>query len=177
MAYISEKVKNNLYENLLMLVDMHKQRTIIGLDIAKKTAKAKLDIEIKKTEYAYNIASNVNIYNYQSGLDSKEDLFDINLGTKALREKSNYLKLLADDLNILDPEISKMQIVLNGLNSFIINKNQNFVPFSYLDTTETTLDRISPKRALIVILAILRAIIFSTIIALTHNYVKSRNKN
>ncbi|MCK5894698.1 MAG: hypothetical protein KAG53_09925 [Endozoicomonadaceae bacterium] len=120
IAYISQEVKNTLYSELLLSIDIHKNRIVTTIDMAKKIAKDKLAMEIKKAEYAYKIALSANIDNYQTGSNGEEELFHVNLGSKALKETIKSLKLLADDFIILDPEVSKHQIALDQLNHFTI---------------------------------------------------------
>ncbi|WP_022942713.1 Wzz/FepE/Etk N-terminal domain-containing protein [Psychromonas hadalis] len=174
IAFISEEVKDNQFKNFLLFLDSSKQRLIVSIEITKKRVAKKLALLLKKTEYAYQIASQAELVDYQTNLNPNEELFQINLGEKVLKAKVKVLKSITD-LSILDPSISGKQITLDSLNHLEFVDDHSFTPFRYLEIVEPPLARAAPKRALIVILATLLAGMLSIFIALVHYFMTKKD--
>lgn len=173
IVYISKTVKDNQFEKFLMFVESSKQELEISVEMSEVKVQQKLARLLKKTEYAYQIASQSNLVDYQTNVNPNEELFQINLGEKALKAKIKVLKSIKD-LSILDPSISQMQITLDTLNNLKFVDDRSFSPFRYLEIVEPPLARAAPKRALIVILSTLLAGMLSIFIALVHYFMTKK---
>ncbi|GLS92303.1 LPS O-antigen length regulator [Psychromonas marina] len=171
--FVSEKVKLNQSEKFVLFVNSAKQELSVSLEITKKRVEQELAVMLKKTEYAYQIASQADLSEYQTSRNPDAELFEINLGEKALKAKVTVLKSLTD-FSILDPSILQKQITLDALNNLKLIDNQSFVPFRYLEVVEPPFSRAEPKRALIVILATLLAGMLSIFIALVHYFLTKK---
>jgi chain length determinant protein (polysaccharide antigen chain regulator) len=174
ISFISKEVKDNQLEKFMLFVDSSKQELSISIDITKKRVKQQLAGMLKKTEYAYQIASQAELVNYKASLNIEEELFQINLGEKALKAKVAVLKSMTD-LSLLDPTISEKQITLDALNQFEFVDDRAFTPFRYLEVVEPPLTRAAPKRALIVVLATLLAGMLSIFFALVHHFMTKKD--
>ncbi|TEW56486.1 chain length determinant-like protein [Psychromonas sp. RZ22] len=168
--FIANKVKENQLEKFSLFVDSSQNELEVAIAMSEARVKLELQVLLKKTELAYKIASQSGMNDYKPNLNVEEDLFQINLGAKALKSKVEVLKSIKD-LSILDPNIAKMKITLNTLKDLHNVNNQSFTPYRYLENVEPPLNRAAPKRALIVVLATLLAGMVSIFIALVHFYM------
>lgn len=144
IAFISNEVKNNQFEKFLLFVESSKQELSVSIDITKKQVTQELAILVKKTEYAYQIASQAGLVDYKTSLNPEEELFQINLGEKALKAKVEILKSITD-LSLLDPSISEKNITLDSLNQLRFVDDRSFTPFRYLEVVEPPLARAAPS--------------------------------
>jgi len=174
ITFISNKVKDSQLEKFNLFVEMSKNELVIEISMLEAKAKQTLASLILKTKLSYQIASAAGLEDFQSSYNLEEDLFQINLGTKALESKIDVLKSITD-LGLLDPNISNMKFTLSSLEKLKSITDSSFVPFQYLDKVEPPLDRAKPKRALIIILATLLAAMLSIIIALIYHFFAKTN--
>jgi len=169
IVFISNEVKDNQFEKFIMFVDSSKQELAVSIELTKKRVEQELAIMLKKTEYAYLIASQAELVSYQTNINPEAELFEINLGKKALKAKVAVLKSITD-FSILEPSIAEKQITLDSLNKMKFIDDRSFTPFRYLEIVEPPFARAQPKRALIVILSTLLAGMLSIFIALVHYF-------
>jgi chain length determinant protein (polysaccharide antigen chain regulator) len=92
ISYISKEVKNNQFEKFFLFVESSKQELSVSIDINTKRVTQQLALLLKKTEYAYQIASQAGLVDYKTSLNPDEELFQINLGEKALKAKVEIKK-------------------------------------------------------------------------------------
>jgi LPS O-antigen subunit length determinant protein (WzzB/FepE family) len=173
ILFVSNQVRDNQLEQFKMFIDSSVQQLEVSIDINKKRVQQQLSVLLKKTQYAYKIASVAELVDYQTNLNPEEELFQLNLGQKALKAKIDVLKSITD-LSLLDPSISQKQIILDSLRNLTLTDEHSFAPFRYLQVVEPPLGRAAPKRALIVILATLLAGMLSIFIALVHYFMTKK---
>ncbi|MFT6985139.1 MAG: chain length determinant protein (polysaccharide antigen chain regulator) [Psychromonas sp.] len=176
ILFIGENVKQNQVEKFLLFVDSAKNELQVSLSMTEQRAARELAILLQKTEYAYQIASHSGLVEYKTNLNKEDELFQINLGEKALKAKINVLKSI-QDLSVLAPSLATMAITLDALNKLEFADDRSFIPYRYLEVVEEPLNRAAPKRALIVILATLLAGMLSIFIALVHYFMTKKQEN
>ncbi|HEY5714774.1 MAG TPA: chain length determinant-like protein, partial [Psychromonas sp.] len=176
ILFIGENVKQNQVEKFLLFVDSAKNELQVSLAMSEERAARELATLLQKTEYAYQIASHSGLVDYKANLNKEGELFQINLGEKALKAKIDVLKSIKD-LSVLEPSLATMSITLNALNKIEFADDRSFTPYRYLEVVEPPLNRAAPKRALIVILATLLAGMLSIFIALVHYFMTKKEQS
>jgi len=172
--FISNKVKDSQLGKFNLFIETSKNELNIKISMSEERAKQNLNLLLHKTKLSYQIASTSGLEGYQPNFNVEEDLFQINLGAKALKSKINVLKSITD-LGLLDPNIAELKFTLSALNNLKSITDSSFVPFQYLENVEPPLNRSKPKRALIVVLATLLAGMLSIFIALTHHFLTKKD--
>lgn len=169
IKFVSEQVKTTQVNKFSLFIKAAKQALLTSQRIVEEKAKNELASLLKKAEYAYQIATEANIVNYQSDFGQSDLLFPINLGTKALKAKIVVLKSITD-VGFFKPLLVEKQITLNALNTLTLTDDASFVPFRYLNRVEPPLNRAAPKRARIVVLSTLLAGLLSISILLVRHF-------
>lgn len=115
-------------------------------------AQLRLHVELERTQYALNIADAADIKQPVQNLGEQE-LFAINIGSRALKAKVDALKSIKD-LSVFEPRLAILQSKLSQLDleTFSSEAKWSVSGFYYLDQPEQPLTRDKPKRALIVVL-------------------------
>ncbi|MEG7566465.1 LPS O-antigen chain length determinant protein WzzB [Vibrio cholerae] len=129
-------------------------------------AQLRLQVELERTQYALSIAEEADIKQPVQNLGEQE-LFAINIGSRALKAKVDALKSIKD-LSVFE---SRLAILQSKLSQFDL-ETLSAVPkwsvngFYYLDQPEQPLTRDKPKRALIVVFGCLFGAILGVVIVL-----------
>ncbi|EJL8259159.1 LPS O-antigen chain length determinant protein WzzB [Vibrio cholerae] len=115
-------------------------------------AQLRLHVELERTQYALNIAEAADIKQPVQNLGEQE-LFAINIGSRALKAKVDALKSIKD-LSVFEPRLAILQSKLSqfDLETLSAETKWSVNGFYYLDQPEQPLTRDKPKRALIVVL-------------------------
>ncbi|ENM3932704.1 LPS O-antigen chain length determinant protein WzzB [Vibrio cholerae] len=115
-------------------------------------AKLRLQVELERTQYALNITEAADIKQPVQNLGEQE-LFSINIGSRALKAKVDALKSIKD-LSVFEPRLAILQSKLSqfDLETLSAEAKWSVNGFYYLDQPEQPLTRDKPKRALIVVL-------------------------
>ncbi|EEX67091.1 LPS O-antigen chain length determinant protein WzzB [Vibrio metoecus] len=115
-------------------------------------AQFSLQVELERTQYALNIAEAADIKQPVQNLGEQE-LFAINIGSRALKAKVDALKSIKD-LSVFEPRLAILQSKLSQLNVDVLSAEAQWSVngFYYLDQPEQPLTRDKPKRSLIVVL-------------------------
>ncbi|ATD28525.1 chain-length determining protein [Vibrio cholerae] len=115
-------------------------------------AQLRLHVELERTQYALNIADAADIKQPVQNLGEQE-LFAINIGSRALKAKVDALKSIKD-LSVFEPRLAILQSKLSqfDLETLSAEAKWSVNGFYYLDQPEQPLTRDKPKRALIVVL-------------------------
>ncbi|MBY7796436.1 LPS chain length-determining protein [Vibrio fluvialis] len=115
-------------------------------------AQLRLKVELQRTMYALNIAKKAGVDLPVQNLGEQE-LFAINIGSKALKAKVDALKSI-DDMSVFEPRLSilKSQLSQFDLNLNKNNRSWNVNSFYYLEEPEKPLSRDQPRRLLIIAL-------------------------
>ncbi|GHY15051.1 LPS O-antigen chain length determinant protein WzzB [Vibrio cholerae] len=118
-------------------------------------AQLRLHVELERTQYALNIAEAADIKQPVQNLGEQE-LFSINIGSRALKAKVDALKSIKD-LSVFEPRLAILQSKLSqfDLETLNVEAKWSVNGFYYLDQPEQPLTRDKPKRALIVVLGAL----------------------
>ncbi|ENM5743707.1 LPS chain length-determining protein [Vibrio metoecus] len=118
-------------------------------------AQLRLHVELERTQYALNIAEAADIKQPVQNLGEQE-LFAINIGSRALKAKIDALKSIKD-LSVFEPKLAILQSKLSefDLETLSAEAKWSVNGFYYLDQPEQPLTRDKPKRALIVVLGCL----------------------
>ncbi|WP_029628152.1 LPS O-antigen chain length determinant protein WzzB [Vibrio paracholerae] len=114
-------------------------------------AQLRLHVELERTQYALNIAEAADIKQPVQNLGEQE-LFAINIGSRALKAKVDALKSIKD-LSVFEPRLAILQSKLSqfDLETLSAETKWSVNGFYYLDQPEQPLTRDKPKRALIVV--------------------------
>ncbi|TQO60638.1 LPS chain length-determining protein [Vibrio cholerae] len=114
-------------------------------------AQLRLHVELERTQYALNIAEAADIKQPVQNLGEQE-LFAINIGSRALKAKVDALKSIKD-LSVFEPRLAILQSKLSqfDLETLSAEAKWSVNGFYYLDQPEQPLTRDKPKRALIVV--------------------------
>ncbi|HCJ6872864.1 TPA: LPS O-antigen chain length determinant protein WzzB [Vibrio cholerae] len=115
-------------------------------------AQLRLHVELERTQYALNIAEAADIKQPVQNLGEQE-LFAINIGSRALKAKVDALKSIKD-LSVFEPRLAILQSKLSQFDLETLSAEAKWLVngFYYLDQPEQPLSRDKPKRALIVVL-------------------------
>ncbi|MBO1401440.1 LPS chain length-determining protein [Vibrio cholerae] len=118
-------------------------------------AQLRLHVELERTQYALNIADAADIKQPVQNLGEQE-LFAINIGSRALKAKVGALKSIKD-LSVFEPRLAILQSKLSqfDLETLSAETKWSVNGFYYLDQPEQPLSRDKPKRTLIVVLGCL----------------------
>ncbi|GHX69619.1 LPS chain length-determining protein [Vibrio cholerae] len=118
-------------------------------------AQLRLHVELERTQYALTIAEAADIKQPVQNLGEQE-LFAINIGSRALKAKVDALKSIKD-LSVFEPRLAILQSKLSqfDLETLSAEAKWSVNGFYYLDQPEQPLTRYKPKRALIVVLGAL----------------------
>ncbi|ELJ8450372.1 LPS O-antigen chain length determinant protein WzzB [Vibrio cholerae] len=114
-------------------------------------AQLRLHVELERTQYALNIAEAADIKQPVQNLGEQE-LFAINIGSRALKAKVDALKSIKD-LSVFEPRLAILKSKLSqfDLETLSAETKWSVNGFYYLDQPEQPLTRDKPKRALIVV--------------------------
>ncbi|WP_154172884.1 LPS O-antigen chain length determinant protein WzzB [Vibrio metoecus] len=115
-------------------------------------AQLRLQVELERTQYALTIAEAADIKQPVQNLGEQE-LFAINIGSRALKAKVDALKSIKD-LSVFEPRLAILQSKLSQFDLEMLSAEPKWSVngFYYLDQPEQPLTRDKPKRALIVVL-------------------------
>ncbi|EJL6361022.1 LPS O-antigen chain length determinant protein WzzB [Vibrio cholerae] len=111
----------------------------------------RLHVELERTQYALTIAEAADIKQPVQNLGEQE-LFAINIGSRALKAKVDALKSIKD-LSVFEPRLAILQSKLSqfDLETLSAEAKWSVNSFYYLDQPDQPLTRDKPKRALIVV--------------------------
>ncbi len=118
-------------------------------------AQLRLHVELERTQYALAIAEAAEFKQPVQNLGEQE-LFAINIGSRALKAKVDALKSIKD-LSVFEPRLAILQSKLSqfDLETLSAEAKWSVNGFYYLDQPQQPLTRDKPKRALIVVLGAL----------------------
>lgn len=170
--FVSHKLKVKQLDKYNLFINAFKKQLLVKINLAESRVRERYKVILTKTEYSYDIALKSGLTDYNPNTLS-EDMFQINLGSKALKSKIDALKSMKD-ISLLDPNIGDMKITLLAIDKLKPISGRTFTPYRYVENVEPPLNRAEPKRALIVILATLLAGMVSIFIALVHYFMTKK---
>ena len=161
---ISNKVRNDLIDELDAKISYHQQILQANKISLEANAKQQLANELIKTNYALDMAKSADVTKPLADMNNGE-LFQIELGTEALAEKSKVLKKIKD-LSVFQPQLGIVQTKLDLLSKVKIDHNLALQSVRYLQNTDYPISRDKPKRPLIAVLGFLLGMMFGVAIVL-----------
>ncbi|ENM3767357.1 LPS O-antigen chain length determinant protein WzzB [Vibrio cholerae] len=132
----------------------------------QQQAQLRLQVELERTQYALNIAEAADIKQPVQNLGEQE-LFAINIGSRALKAKVDALKSIKD-LSVFEPRLAILQSKLSqfDLETLSAEAKWSVNGFYYLDQPEQPLTRDKPKRTLIVVFGVMLGGMLGVVIVL-----------
>ncbi|HHI5411133.1 TPA: LPS O-antigen chain length determinant protein WzzB [Vibrio metoecus] len=152
IQFVNQTLNQQLNDDLLStLATRHGELTQQEKNLLQQ-AQLRLQVELERTQHALTIAEAADIKQPVQNLGEQE-LFAINIGSRALKAKVDALKSIKD-LSVFEPRLAILHSKLNqfDLETLSAEAKWSVNGFYYLDQPEQPLTRDKPKRALIVVL-------------------------
>ncbi|MCD9490736.1 chain-length determining protein [Photobacterium phosphoreum] len=164
VKFINNKVTNDVVSELKSTISHNIQILQAKKISLELTANQKRANELAITNYAILIAKSARISNPLPNMNG-ELLFNIDLGSKALIEKSFILKNMKD-LSMFEPELGLISMKLNLLDKIKLDTKSNFKSIRFIKSVDYPFNRNKPKRLLIIALSIMTGLIIGTAVVL-----------
>ncbi|WP_318498263.1 LPS O-antigen chain length determinant protein WzzB [Photobacterium leiognathi] len=161
---ISDKVRDELIGALDAKISYSQQILQANKLALEASAKQQLANELIKTNYALDMAKSADVTKPLAEMNNNE-LFQIQLGTAALAEKSKVLDKIKD-LSIFVPKLGMIHTKLELLSQIKLDHNITLQSVRYLQNTDYPISRDKPKRPLIAVLGFLLGIMLGVAIVL-----------
>lgn len=149
MQEIKRKVYTDAWNNLQATIDSKRNELIQQRNILENQAKNKISIEVVRAKYALSIAKAAGV-NRPMQISSEDEIFGIDLGSKALEQKIKVLKSV-ESLSIFEPRLQQIDAKLQILKDLKINNDVEFQSFHFIENIEKPTSRDKPKRAFMVL--------------------------
>ncbi|PSV42865.1 LPS O-antigen chain length determinant protein WzzB [Photobacterium sp. GB-36] len=162
---ISNKVRNDLIDELDAKISYHQQILQANKISLEANAKQQLANELIKTNYALDMAKSADVTKPLADMNNNGELFQIDLGTEALTEKSKVLKKITD-LSVFQPQLGIIQTKLELLSKIKMDHNLALKSVRYLQNIDYPISRDKPKRPLIAVLGFLLGMMLGVAIVL-----------
>ncbi|MCX9455268.1 LPS chain length-determining protein [Vibrio sp. R-1] len=155
IQFVNQTLNQQLNANLISILTVKYGELAQQEKNLLQQAQLRLYVELERTQYALNIAEAADIKQPVQNLGEQE-LFAINIGSRALKAKVDALKSIKD-LSVFEPRLAILQSKLSqfDLETLSAETKWSVNGFYYLDQPEQPLTRDKPKRALIVVLGAL----------------------
>lgn len=152
IQFVNQTLNQQLNDDLISTLATKNGELIQQQKNLLQQAKLRLQVELERTQYALNITEAADIKQPVQNLGEQE-LFSINIGSRALKAKMDALKSIKD-LSVFEPRLVILQSKLSqfDLETLSAEAKWSVNGFYYLDQPEQPLTRDKPKRALIVVL-------------------------
>ncbi|EGR4232948.1 LPS chain length-determining protein [Vibrio cholerae] len=152
IQFVNQTLNQQLNDDLLSTLATKYGELTQQEKILLEQAQLRLHVELERTQYALNIAEAADIKQPVQNLGEQE-LFAINIGSRALKAKVDALKSIKD-LSVFEPRLAILQSKLSqfDLETLSAEVKWSVNGFYYLDQPEQPLTRDKPKRALIIVL-------------------------
>ncbi|KJF99925.1 LPS O-antigen chain length determinant protein WzzB [Photobacterium leiognathi] len=161
---ISDKVRDELIDALDAKISYSQQILQANKLALEASAKQQLASELIKTNYALDMAKSADVTKPLADMNNNE-LFQIQLGTAALAEKSKVLDKIKD-LSIFEPKLGIIHTKLELLSQIKLDHKISLQGVRYLQNTDYPISRDKPKRPLIAVLGFLLGIMLGVAIVL-----------
>lgn len=149
MQEIKRKVYIDAWNNLKATLDSKKNELIQQRNILENQAKNKISTEVVRTKYALSIAKAAGVVRPMP-ISGENEIFGIDLGSKALDEKIKALKSV-ESLSIFEPRLQQIDAKLQILKKLKINNDVEFQTFHFIENIEKPVSRDKPKRFFMVL--------------------------
>ncbi len=154
LGLVQERQNEEAIDNLSSVIQGKKQELIQQKNILETQAQGKLAVEAERAKYALDIAKAAQVDRPILSGNNEDELFDIDLGSKALGEKVKVLKSVKN-LSVVEPRLEQINAKLKMLDTLQVNKDLKFQTYKMLEDVEQPISRDAPMRAMIVILGTL----------------------
>lgn len=172
---INKKVRIELLNDISALISQKKLLLTAELNALEAKAAQLLDREKKTTKYSLAIAEGAEIINPMEKM-SDSQLFPIELGYKALKEKEKILENVSD-LSLFVAEISTVRTNLNLINKIKLDEAIVFRSTKVLKDPGYPTSRDEPRRFLILLLGAFLGFSFGIVIVILNAAFKKNNNN
>ncbi|EOG1393914.1 LPS O-antigen chain length determinant protein WzzB [Vibrio cholerae] len=151
IQFVNQTLNQQLNANLISILTAKYGELAQQEKNLQQQAQLRLHVELERTQYALSIAEAADIKQPVQNLGEQE-LFAINIGSRALKAKVDALKSIKD-LSVFEPRLAILQSKLSqfDLETLSAEAKWSVNGFYYLDQPEQPLTRDKPKRALIVV--------------------------
>ncbi|WP_318447955.1 LPS O-antigen chain length determinant protein WzzB [Photobacterium leiognathi] len=168
---ISNKVRDELIDALDAKIS-YSQKILQANKLAlEASAKQQLANELIKTNYALDMAKSADVTKPLAEMNNNE-LFQIQLGTEALAEKSKVLDKIKD-LSIFEPRLGTIQTKLEFLSHVKLDHSIALQSVRYLQQPDYPVVRDKPKRSIIVLSGLVLGVMLGFLIVLIRSlYIK-----
>ncbi len=153
IGLIKRKAHEDALNNLQAIVDGKRNELVQQKRILESQAANKLLVESERAKYAMDIAKAAGV-TQPIQTNSSNELFGIDLGTKALEAKVKALESVKN-LSVVEPRLQQINAKLDMLENLEIDRAVQFQTFRFLENVEQPITRDKPKRALIAVLGTL----------------------
>ncbi|OBU11959.1 hypothetical protein AYY19_08600 [Photobacterium aquimaris] len=164
VKFINNKVTDDVVSELKSTISHNIQILQAKKISLELTANQKRMNELAITNYAISIAKSADVSKPLPNMNG-EQLFNINLGSKALIEKSSILTNMKD-LSIFEPQLGIVSMKLNLLREIKLDTKSNFKSIQFIKNVDYPFNRNKPKRLLIIALSIMAGLIIGTAVVL-----------
>jgi len=153
IGFIKRKAHQDALNNLQAIVDGKRNELVQQKRILESQAVNKLLVEAERAKYAMDIAKAAGV-THPIQTNSNNEIFGIDLGTKALEAKVKALESVKN-LSVVEPRLQQINAKLDMLENLKIDRTVKFQTFRFLENVEQPITRDKPKRALIAVLGTL----------------------
>ncbi|KQA17478.1 LPS O-antigen chain length determinant protein WzzB [Vibrio metoecus] len=152
IQFVNQTLNQQLNANLISILTAKYGELTQQEKNLLQQAQLRLHVELERTQYALAIAEAADIKQPVQNLGEQE-LFSINIGSRALKAKVDALKSIKD-LSVFEPRLAILQSKLSqfDLETLSAETKWSVNGFYYLDQPEQPITLDKPKRALIVVL-------------------------
>lgn len=152
VQFVNQALNQKLNQDLVSTLEAKQVELTQQQQSLLQQAQLSLQVELERTQYALNIAEAADINQPLQNL-GQQDIFAINIGSRALKAKVDALKSIKD-LSVFEPRLAILQSKLSQFDLEMLSAEGKWSVngFYYLDQPEQPLTRDKPKRALIVVL-------------------------
>ncbi|MCD9511824.1 LPS O-antigen chain length determinant protein WzzB [Photobacterium phosphoreum] len=160
--YISSKVHNEVFNELDDYIIYNKQILQANKLVLTSRAKQQLTNELVKTNYALDMAKAANVTKPLVNMNmNNNNLFNIELGTEALIEKSKILNKMKN-ISLFEPKLNIVYSKLELLSKIKLDDNVTLQSVRYLQNANYPTSRDKPRRISIVIIGVIFGVIFGS---------------
>lgn len=150
---IAKEVHIDAMNNLSAALEAQKTQLKQQKIILESQAKQRLNVELQRAKYAYEIAEAASVNTPVQNLGDNE-LFAINLGARAIKAKIAAIESVKN-MNVIEPRLPQIEAKLDLMNTMSIDQGVELQSYRFIEEVEQPIGRDKPKRALIAVLGAL----------------------
>ncbi|MGR5066497.1 Wzz/FepE/Etk N-terminal domain-containing protein [Photobacterium sp. DNB22_13_2] len=153
LIFINQKVNSKTINSLNSYITRKEIKLTSRMESLKRIAALSLETEKTKTEFALRMADAAGLERPMQQI-KQDEMFPIELGSKALDEKRTILSSLKD-LTVFEPELAFLEEQLKSLSRIKIEENASFNSVRFLEKPNLPFSRDNPSRKLILLIGLL----------------------